>query len=51
MTYCEHTGYGADFRVLLRVEKVQNRKEIFVAYRASRANRGFPPQILRGDRG
>ena len=51
MTYCEHTGYGAVFGVLLRVERCKNRREISVAYRASGANRGFPPQVLRGDLG
>ena len=51
MTYCEHTGRGAVFGVLLRVEKCKNRGNVFVAYRASVANRGFPPQVLRGDRG
>ena len=51
MTYCEHTGYGAVYRVLLRVEGCKNGVDIFVAYRASMANRGFPPQVLRGDRG
>ena len=27
------------------------RREIFAGYRASRANRGFPPHVVRGDRG
>ena len=51
MAYCEHTGYGEVYRVLLRVEICKNRGNVFVAYRASVANRGFPPQVLRGDRG
>ena len=51
MTYCEYTGYGAVYRVLFRVEICKSRGNVFVAYRASVANRGFPPQVLRGDRG
>ena len=33
MTYCERTGYGAVYGVLLRVERCKNRGDVFSPFR------------------
>ena len=51
MTYYEHTGYGAVFGVLFRVERCKIEGKFLLHIMPVGANRGFPPQVLRGDLG
>ena len=42
MTYCEHTGYGAVFGVLSRVERCKKRREFLLDIVPVGPTEGFP---------
>ena len=51
MAYCEYKGYGAVYGVLLRGEGCEIEGKFLWHIMPVGANRGFPPQVLRGDLG
>ena len=51
MTYRKHTGYEAVWGLLSRGERCETEVKFYGISCQWGANRGFPPQVLGGDRG